>query len=68
MRRIAECKGKWVLYKVGREYWYVTVRADGSIEHGCLNEQSTDYNAINALGYMEQWNKADWLHASIKHM
>ena len=62
MTRLAQCDGKWVLFKCGREYWYV----NADLTYGCLNSQSKDYNAINALGYLEQWGKATYVRPTIK--
>lgn len=65
MLRLAECKGKWILFKCGGngswEYWYVLP----DLTFGCLNQQSKDYNAINALAYLEQRGKATYTRPTI---
>jgi len=67
MTKLAECEGKWLLVKVkssggGWEYWYILP----NLETGCLNTQESDYNALNALAYLERWGKATWTRSTIK--
>lgn len=55
-----------VLIKCGREYYYIRA---GFENHGCYNEQSTDYNALNALGsFVKLFGEPTWTHKHIYHL
>lgn len=44
----------WILVKCGKEYYYFA-RSDGEIpETGCINEQNENYNATEALKWVDR--------------
>lgn len=67
MLRLAEWKGKCLLVKTRGsgtwEYWYVLP----TLEYSCLNSQSVDYNATNALEHLAQvFGPPDYVRPTIK--
>ncbi len=62
MLRLAQRDGQWILFKAGQEYWFVLT----DLSYGCLNSQSREYNAVDALAHMEERGEATWVRSTIK--